>query len=263
MNLLWLPTSHAQTNERAPRGPEQIFTELCRDSLHTRCTQDNLEGKLLPVLQKYLKRLPVDTLKMTLKFTVTPVGHRDRTEIILNFNQPGLSDKLKKKLDRALGELEPFKVMNHNPGDYPSWHRFEYVYKVLKRENTLKPLSTTEKYNRGIVLQVPRFPECPQAGDLKDRKCFQEQMQQHIKRHFQYPEAALRQGIQGTVYVMFDIDEHGQISSLRTKGPSLLLTAEASRIISLLPQFHPAREDGEPVSIPFSIPIGFKLMTTN
>ena len=214
---------------------------------------------MLPVLQKYLKRLPVDTLKLRLQFTVSPEGKRDRTEILLNLGNSVLAQKIEKKLERALQAVEPYKVLHHNPGAYPSWHRFKYHYIVLKRENLLKPVEVPENYAGGVVLKVPRFPQCPGEGDLQDRKCFQEQMREHIKTHFRYPEAAIRNGIQGVVYTMFNIGEDGAINSLRLRGPNPLLTEEAARIISLLPRFHPATENGNPVSIPFSIPITFRL----
>ena len=108
-----------------------------------------------------------------------------------------------------------------------------------------------------VVEEVPVFPGCEDAAD--PRACFQEKMQRHISKNFRYPEEAQKQGIQGRVSVMFTIDEEGNITDIRQRGPHELLENETLRIIKNLPQMKPGRYRGKAVSVPFSIPITFKL----
>ena len=61
------------------------------------------------------------------------------------------------------------------------------------------------------------------------------------------------------VYIGFIIDKKGQIGDIKTKGGVYILQREAIRIIELLPELQPAKQNGKPVKIPYSVPITFKL----
>ncbi len=108
-----------------------------------------------------------------------------------------------------------------------------------------------------VIEDVPIFPGCEGASDK--RACFNEQMQQHIRKNFRYPEIAQEMGIQGRVSVMFTIQKDGSIGNIRMRGPDKNLEAEARRIIEKLPKMTPGKQRGRAVRVPFSIPIMFKL----
>ena len=110
-----------------------------------------------------------------------------------------------------------------------------------------------------IIEDVPIFPGCEKVSKDKRRDCFQDQMNKHIKRNFQYPEIAQEMGIQGRVYVSFIIDKDGSINNITMRGPDQNLEKEAQRIISKLPQMIPGKQRGRAVRVPFSIPITFRL----
>ncbi len=243
----------------SPLTAEYIRTSACANSEGGSCTRGALEQAILPVLESHLRDLPVDTLDLSLAFTVTPKGQMDRCNVLTNLGKTSLSERIKKKLQKAVKNSGPYLVSDPNSGPYASWHRFEYGYEVLKRENRLNPVGPKPPYKGGVVLQIPLFPPCERAGDMKDRECFQQRMKNHIETHFRYPPAAMQQGIQGNVVVQFTIDQNGVVANATAKGPHPLLTGEALRIVSLLPEFQPAAENGNPVSIPYSIPIDFKL----
>ena len=106
--------------------------------------------------------------------------------------------------------------------------------------------------------QVPVFPGCEDAADK--RACFNEKIQQHIMKNFNYPEEAQSQGIEGRVAVMFTIASTGKITEIRQEGPHPLLEEEVARIISRIPDMTtPGMHGGQAVNVPFSIPIVFKL----
>ncbi|MEN8799795.1 MAG: energy transducer TonB [Flavobacteriaceae bacterium] len=107
--------------------------------------------------------------------------------------------------------------------------------------------------------RIPLFMECEPKNMEKDQKCFQKQMQKHIKKHFRYPEDAKANYIEGVVYIMMTIEADGTLSNIRTKGAHPLLEKEAVRIMRLLPKFRPAIHEGEAVSVPYSIPLTFRL----
>ena len=108
-----------------------------------------------------------------------------------------------------------------------------------------------------VIEDVPVFPGCEGAKDKK--ACFQEMMQNHIRKNFRYPEIAQEMGVQGRVSVVFVIQKDGSIGDIRMRGPDKNLEAEAMRIIQKLPKMTPGKQRGRPVKVPFSIPITFKL----
>ncbi|MEN1783948.1 MAG: energy transducer TonB [Bacteroidota bacterium] len=107
------------------------------------------------------------------------------------------------------------------------------------------------------VEEKPVFPGCEQATDTY--ACFQEKLQQHIRKVFQYPESAKSMGLEGRVSVQFTIQKDGQIGGIRLRGPHEVLEAEAERIIAALPKMIPGKQRGIPVNVAFVMPIHFVL----
>lgn len=108
-----------------------------------------------------------------------------------------------------------------------------------------------------IIEDVPTFPGCEGLSKAQKRACFEEKMQAHVIKNFQYPQVALEMGIHGRVYVMFTIDKDGSITKIKTRGPDKLLENEALRIVNKLPTMIPGKQRGKPVPVPFSLPINF------
>ncbi|MDE3742954.1 energy transducer TonB [Maribacter polysaccharolyticus] len=111
-----------------------------------------------------------------------------------------------------------------------------------------------------IIENVPVFPGCESAqGNAERKACFQKMIQEHIKKEFRYPQIAAEMGIQGRVFVQFAINSKGYIDGIRTRGPDPGLEKEASRIVSSLPKMTPGMQRGRAVTVPYSIPVNFKL----
>lgn len=109
-----------------------------------------------------------------------------------------------------------------------------------------------------VIEDVPVFPGCEGLSKAKTKACFQKKIQEHVVKHFTYPEAALELGIQGRVSVIFMIDSKGYVTGIRSRGPDKLLEKEAERIISLLPKMEPGKQRGKPVKVSYAVPIFFK-----
>ncbi len=109
-----------------------------------------------------------------------------------------------------------------------------------------------------VIENAPVFPGCENAGSNEERKaCFQRMVQEHVRKQFTYPPAALELGITGRVFVQFYINTKGQVESIRTRGPDKLLEKESHRIIASLPDMTPGKQRGQAVKVPYSIPINF------
>jgi TonB family protein len=99
-----------------------------------------------------------------------------------------------------------------------------------------------------MVEQMPEYP-----GGTEFLKLF-------IQKNIQYPIEALKKGIHGRVYISFIVTETGKISDpkiMRSLYPSL--DAEAIRILKLMPNWKPGKQNGLPVKTSMSLPINFLL----
>jgi TonB family protein len=99
-----------------------------------------------------------------------------------------------------------------------------------------------------IVEEKPEFPGGDQA------------LLSFIGNNCRYPEAAMKQHIQGKVFVKFVISKDGKVVRPEVvKGVHPLLDEEAVRVIKSLPDWTPGKQKGKNVAVHFIVPINFKL----
>ncbi|RCW92359.1 energy transducer TonB [Winogradskyella arenosi] len=132
----------------------------------------------------------------------------------------------------------------------PAVVRVEEVEVIEVEEEVEVPFAVIEK--------VPQFPGCTGTNEAL-KACFQSKMQAHILKNFRYPEIASELNMQGRVFVTYLIDEQGEVTKIKSRGPDPILEEEAERIIKLLPKMIPGKQRNVPVRVPYSIPITFKL----
>ena len=86
-------------------------------------------------------------------------------------------------------------------------------------------------------------------------------MIKHIQKYFCYPSEAVRNQVEGEVWVRFVIDKNGYVKNIKTLGPKGgdLLNEEVKRVVTKLPRFAPARKNGKSVSVKYGFPINFSL----
>ena len=98
------------------------------------------------------------------------------------------------------------------------------------------------------VEQMPEFP----GGVVA--------MMRYLQENIKYPPEAAKNDIEGRVIVQFVIDETGQVGDIKVVRPvSEELDAEAVRVVKTFPKFEPGRQDGEAVSVFYTLPVMFKL----
>lgn len=109
----------------------------------------------------------------------------------------------------------------------------------------------TEPQSKKVYNSVEQMPEFPggAAGLMR-----------YLQENIKYPPEAAKNDIEGRVIVQFIIDENGQVGEIKVVRPiSEELDAEAVRVVKNLPKFEPGRQDGEAVSVWYTLPIVFKL----
>ena len=79
-----------------------------------------------------------------------------------------------------------------------------------------------------------------------------------VTKHVKYPKYAKEIGIEGTVKVHFVIDKKGKVSEAHVhQGVHPVLDKEAVRVVLKSPKWKPAKKDGRPVKVSYTIPVMF------
>ena len=101
-------------------------------------------------------------------------------------------------------------------------------------------------------LKVEEMPEYP--GGMSAMMSF-------IMENIKYPEDAKKAGKEGRVVCSFIVDKEGKVTEphvVQSSGTQSL-DDEAVRLVSLMPNWKPGKDKGEPVNVLYTIPVLFKL----
>lgn len=112
-----------------------------------------------------------------------------------------------------------------------------------------------------LIQNVPIFPGC-KGNNNELKKCFSQKVQIHFSKNFDAGlanELGLSEG-KKKLFVVFRIDQKGNIGSIKARGPHPTLEKEVVKIISSLPQMKPGKQGGEAVPVSYSIPITFQVV---
>jgi periplasmic protein TonB len=99
-----------------------------------------------------------------------------------------------------------------------------------------------------IVEQIAQYPGGMQA------------MSEFLSKNLKYPQAAMRSGVSGKVFLSFGIDKNGNIYDVTvTKGIGFNCDEEAVRVVKAMPNWSPGKQSGRAVKSRFNLPIVFML----
>lgn len=88
----------------------------------------------------------------------------------------------------------------------------------------------------------------------------QDALVKYISGNITYPEEARKQGIQGTVFVSFLINEKGNVTDGKVmRGIGSGCDEEALRVVMSMPDWDPGKNEGAPVKVRMTLPIKFSL----
>lgn len=99
-----------------------------------------------------------------------------------------------------------------------------------------------------VVEQMPEFPGGEKA------------LYEYLSNQIQYPTAALNANKEGKVLIKFVVNEDGSVTMVNAvRGFGFGSEAEGIRVVSAMPNWKPARNNGRAVKVWFQVPIFFKL----
>lgn len=102
-------------------------------------------------------------------------------------------------------------------------------------------------------LSVEQMPQLPGGGGTAA-------IVAAIQRAVKYPSLALRNEVEGKVYVSFVVNAKGDVIDVQiVKGLGSGLDEETMRAIRSLPKFIPGKQNGREVSVSFTVPVSYQI----
>ena len=148
----------------------------------------------------------------------------------------------------------PIKLATTKTSNIHSWTTDTTGLYTILKEETIDLVYTKVGRNNitGEVLtytsQMPQFPGGPN------------ELTKFLTKNTTYPKTARKNKESGTVFTQFTITKTGKITDIKIlKGVSDVIDQEVLRVINLMPDFIPAKENDEPVTVLFNLPFKFNL----
>ena len=128
-------------------------------------------------------------------------------------------------------------------------------FKERINEIVVEEKKPVEEKPEPIFVSVEQMPQFP-GGEAA--------LMKYLASHINYPPMAAENGIQGRVIVQFVVDKTGKVGEVKlARSVDKDLDNEALRVCKSLPKFTPGRQNGQPVSVWYTLPVTFKLQGTN
>lgn len=175
---------------------------------------------------------------------------------------------VKKKRAQAISSVNTLNVNDVSASEDVKIGKEEIAKKTSGYKNNLTRITemlSKEELSEAKKLyhteKIPSFGKCKKAKKNDRIDCFNLEMVNHINKHFRYPGEAVRNQIQGEVWIRFVIDRDGYVTNIKTLGPDggEILNEEAKRVVSMLPRFEPGKNRGKRVPVKYGFPINFSL----
>ena len=130
------------------------------------------------------------------------------------------------------------------------------VTRTLKEEVVVeKPVEKPKEVKEEIFKSVEQMPQFP-GGDAA--------LMKYLSSHINYPPMAAENNVQGKVILQFVVEKDGRVGEVKVaRSVDKDLDKEAIRVVKSLPKFTPGRQNGQAVSVWYTLPVTFKLQGTN
>lgn len=109
-----------------------------------------------------------------------------------------------------------------------------------------------------VVEHMPALGPCIDLTKEERLQCTQLEIIKFVIENTVYPAQDKQDGIDGTVYVYFVVNNKGDVEQARIlRSVSAGLDEEALRVVNALPKFDPGMQNGKKVAVQYTIPIKF------
>ncbi len=192
------------------------------------------EAKVEKKAPEKVEVIQVERLKSSIKFTA-PVIKKD-SEV-----KPEEEMKNQDDLQKTNTTIGAFNVEGND----------EEGGEILQaKEEIAQPEPPKEEENKvfDVVEEMPSFP----GGDGA--------LMEYLSKNLRYPAVASENGIEGRVIVRFVVGKDGAVSGVSVvRGVDSSLDKEAVRVVESMPKWTPGKQNGQAVSVYYTLPVTFKL----
>ena len=211
----------------------EVFVDMTQDDEEPEPEQERLEPEKPEVLPEEV----LNTIKVT--------------EIaIVEDNEVREEDKIH-TVDEQMESDHSAGTVDFDKGTNDKEVIREWKNEVVVEKPVEKPKEVVEKVFTSVE-QMPQFP----GGEVA--------LMKFLQSHINYPPMAAENGVQGRVVVQFVVDKTGRVGEVKiVRSVDKDLDKEAARVCASLPKFTPGRQNGQPVSVWYTLPVSFKLQGTN
>ena len=212
---------------------EEVLIDMSQDAEEPEPEQERLE-------QPKPEVLPEEVLK-SVKVTELQIVEDDKVK---KEDEIKTQDELK-ETETAFGQKDNEKGTEDRN-----------VTRTLKEEVVVeKPVEKKEEKKEEIFRSVEQMPQFP-GGEAA--------LMKYLQSHINYPPMAAENNVQGRVVVQFVVDKTGKVGEVKVvRSVDKDLDKEAVRVCKSLPKFTPGRQNGQAVSVWYTLPVTFKLQGTN
>ena len=119
----------------------------------------------------------------------------------------------------------------------------------------------SEFINFEVLEIAPIYPGCDISASIEAKKtCFSNNINKLVGQNFNL-KLGKSLGLKGRYKIIsqFVINKSGEITDIKVRAPHPELEMETKRVINLIPQLQPGKQDGKPVNVAFTLPIQFNI----
>lgn len=162
---------------------------------------------------------------------------------------------LEKEAIRVIGLMPKWKPAVHEGKTVRCKYRTPIMFLIKGKKRTISQPNKAEKVTttdeEKIYDKVDKNAEYPGGTEA---------LMKFMMTNLKYPETCRKEGIQGRVVIKFVVNTDGSIVDMEeVRSPHADLTAEAMRIIKMMPKWTPATVGGKTIRSRFNLPVMFRL----
>ena len=182
---------------------------------------------------------------------LTSIAKEKRIDLKLLIDKAGRITKIENISKLLPDELEILNsVFNELPEFLPATVEDIPVFSSLKLNLILSSRGLKRNVNDQAFIEPVEMPKFP-GGNIG--------LQRYLESTIKYPNEALKNGIQGKVFVSFIVIEDGTLSDIKVRqGVHPLLDNEALRVVNNMPKWIQGTKEGKPCKVSYTIPISFR-----
>ena len=153
----------------------------------------------------------------------------------------------KLKIEGAVDGLEKIKNLLSQSSDFEI--QFDSIGNNIVLAKRKQPDNIQLDSDEKVFYSVEDMPEFPGGKSA---------LKKYIANTIVYPEIAIENNIEGTVYVNFIVTKSGSvINATVSRGVDAALDKEALRVVNTLPKWLPGKQRGQAVNVSYTMPINF------